>query len=110
MAGTQPIPVSNFSQEAPLKLSRKPKWLIVYEALERGHQVEIPGHQYKYVMDTTGRLCWLYGAPGECLVCDMPLNDFVKMCERINDGDIISLAFNSALTKFNDERRSKPTT
>jgi hypothetical protein len=87
-------------------MSQKPKWQIVFTALSKGIPVQLPKTPYPYALDTEGRLCWVYGKPGEGLVCDVSLNQFIVECERLTPEEITQLVFQIVVSnKGNHERR-----
>jgi hypothetical protein len=84
------------------------KYDIVLRALNRGQRLELPDG-FTYVMDGD-ELCievkmWndatnlLEGVDGEMgwLTCDITLNDFTRLCDRITDEEIAIIAANATL-------------
>ena len=67
----------------------KPKYIRVLEALEKGAEIQLIGHQV--VMNEANELCCVMTSSeqGEILLgFDLPINSFIKVCEELKDTDI----------------------
>ncbi len=67
----------------------KPKYIRVLEALEKGLEIQLIGHQV--VMNEDNELCcgMTSSEQGEILLgFDLPINSFIKVCEELKDTDI----------------------
>lgn len=94
------------------EVSRRPKWMIVYEAMQNGKEIEFPdGLTYALVEDTLcirlavyqgiSKLPTVDAEPDEYryVKCDISLNQFIQDCEEFTDDDLMGLIMVNVMHK-----------
>lgn len=87
-------------------MAKKPNWMIVYEALAVGQQVKFPNHPYTYALDIEGRLCYVF-SDGKGIGCDITLNGFIKLCEKLTFDECFILSAQTTLMKEAQKKGEK---
>jgi hypothetical protein len=110
--------------------NRLPAPMIVLRSLLAGHTVELGARKYKLFCETDsiplsdgfgglengkywlGAEAMMRGSDGSnprtiYLGHDMPLADFIELCNGVSEDDLFLLSANSALQSMNKDRRKK---
>lgn len=101
------------NKEVPMS---KPSYLVVLSALEAGAEVEVSNTRLRACEDEKGRP--VIGIKLDVLrndgtkevryvVCDWPLNMFMKECAKLTRDELALISANAALNSIHNERRTE---
>jgi hypothetical protein len=82
---------------------RRPKAVILLQALYDGQTVELDGTTY--AMSEEDFICWVPKVgldAGKGIIIDLSVKEFIKMADKLTDDEIAAVAMNNALNRIQE--------